>query len=296
MLGSPAVADTFEAREPEFTVRGYLGTTDRVTDQGNNPVATEILVGPVLEVDGRYEWRNAGGDQLFLEPVLTTKLFSSDRDVDELLLGLFGEYRFRASQFERTQFRLRAGIERSSSLPDERFTRYSLRGSVNVRHENRQSSTFSLRYRYRDQNEAATFDGFDQNEFLGSLRHAWSLEGGALELIAITPYFDIRDAEDRRFSYDEFGVRVQARYRLADDLTLTGRARAFVRDYKDNFSPDFDFERSDDRVSFGVELRKSFDTGGAVFGAIGWDDNRSNVSVRDFSGVTFRIGFEMVLP
>ncbi|GGX51131.1 hypothetical protein GCM10007385_19630 [Tateyamaria omphalii] len=292
----PALANTFEARPPEFTLRGYIGTTDRVTDRGNDTVATELLIGPILEINGRYEWRNDAGDRIIVTPFLTTKLFPDDSDVDELRLGVFGEYRFNSSMFERTQYRLQAGLETSNDFSNERFRRYSLRASVNIRDEQRRSSTFSLRYRYRDQNEENTFDGFDQHEYLGSLRYSWSPNIDGLELIAVTPYFDIRDADAAKFSYNEFGVRFQARYRLADDLTLTGRAKAFVRDYKDSFSNAFDFERSDDRWALEVELRKTTRNGGALFGAIGWEDNQSNVPVRDFSGVTVRVGYEITLP
>lgn len=295
-MGSSAAANSFEARPPEFTFRGYIGTTDRVTDRSNDTAATELLTGPILEIDGRYEWRNEAGHRIIVTPFLITKLFPDDSDVDELRLGVFGEYRFNSSMFERTQYRFRAGIETSNDFSVERFRRYSLRASVNIRDAQRRSSTFSLRYRYRDQNEEDTFDGFDQHEYLGSLRYAWSPGIDGFELMAITPYFDIRDADATKFSYNEFGVQLQARYRLADDLTVTGRARAFVRDYKDNFSNAFDFERSDDRWALEVELRKTIKEGGAFFGAIGWEDNQSNVPVRDFSGVTVRVGFEITLP
>ncbi|MBY5933247.1 DUF560 domain-containing protein [Tateyamaria omphalii] len=295
MIGQFAEADPFEARDPSWVARGYIDTTDRIVDQGNSSVASELLYGPILELNGRYEWRNDRGGRIFVDPLAVTRLFPDDSDVNDLRVGLFGEYRFRPDQSENTEFRLRTGVERTTSFPDERFRRYTLQGAVNVRHDRRQTSTFTLRYRYRDQNEEATFDGFDQDEYLGSWRRTWQPEGSAIELIALTPYFDIRDADARKFSYDEVGIRLQARYRVSEDVTLTGRARMFKRDYKDSFSNAFDFERSDDRFGVELEWRKTYPAGRALFGAIGWEENRSNVPVRAFSGVTVRFGFEITL-
>jgi len=127
-------------------------------------------------------------------------------------------------------------------------------------------------------------------------RYAWSFRDQPLSQIAFTPFIDVRDADANNFDYTEVGARLQARYKLGDDFNLIGRARLYARNYEDDFSDVFPEPREDRRVTVEAELRKGFGEGRVVFGAIGWDDNRSNIAVRDFDGVTFRAGFEFTLP
>ncbi len=291
--GACAAAETFGPPKSSLRLVGQLGTAARVVDQSSDVAATELRFSPSLLAQGRIEWKNAAGDQIFLDPGITVNLFPSETDLDEARLSLFGEYRFNLASDQTKQLRFRTGIERLSRFPEERFLRYSAQAALRVTHAQGRSSIYTLRYRYRDQNEENSFEGFDQNELFGSLRYAWTPSKGQVEQIAVTPYFDLRDAEGQNFSYEEFGLRVQARYRLRSDLTLRASARAFVRDYKDVFSSAFPVEREDTRTAFEVELRKAYDPNTTLFAAVGWEANQSNVSVRDYQGVTLRLGVEV---
>lgn len=285
-------AYAFELQDTRFGLSGSYGTTPRVSDQSDDGAQTDILDGPTLSFRGRYEWRNDAGDQIFLDPALTARSVPGDGELDDYTLSVFGEYRRNLPQLDRTQFRLRVGVEHNNRFSEARFNRFTAQAAFNVRHENRRTTTYTLRYRYRNQNEGNSFDGFDQNEYFAGIRHAWSFRGRALEQVAVTPYFDIRDADGENFSYTELGLRLQARYRLADDLTLTARARGYIRENDDIFSASFPVERSDRRTAVDLELRKTLRNDAEIFGSIGWDNNNSNIPVRDFSGLTYSIGFE----
>ena len=290
------MAQGFDLDDANVRLRGAIGTTARVADQSSDVAQTELLTGPTLSAVGRLRWRNDARDELSVEAGLRTQAFPTNPEIDDLNLSLFGEYRTNLESFENAQLRLRFGIDRNSRFPDERFVRYSAQAALNLRSTSGPSSIYTLRYRYRDQNEDNSFDGFDQNEFFGSARYAWSFRDQALNQIAVTPFFDIRDADADNFDYTEVGVRMQARYRLDDDLNLIGRARLYARNYEDDFSAAFPVRREDRRITVEAELRKAFGGNRVVFAAIGLDDNRSNIDVRDFDGVTFRAGFEFTLP
>lgn len=285
-------AQGFEFQDSRLIARGVIETSPQITDQSSDDARLDLLVGQSLEVQGRFRWRNSNGDQLIFEPGIRTEFFPAKSELDDLDLSLFGEYRTNLEQFDRTQLRLRFGIDNNIRFPDQRFLRYTAQAAVNVRRDNGRSVTYRLRYRYRNQNEGNSFDGFDQNELLGSVRFAWSFKDQSLEQISLTPFFDLRDADADNFDSTQIGVRAQVRYNLGNGLTLTGRASAFVRNLGGDFSTTFPEERRDERASVQVELRKDLGDRHSVFGAIGYEDNNSNIPVRDYSGGTLRLGFE----
>lgn len=292
----PVAAQGFTLDEANVRVGGSVGTSAQVSDQSSDVASTDLLVGPTVEALGRLQWRNADRDQLSLEAGLTTQAFPSSPDIDDLTASVFGEYRTNLERIDNAQLRLRLGVERNSRFPEERFIRYTAQTALNLRASGGPSATYILRYRYRDQNEGNSFDGFDQNEIFGSARYAWSFRNRALNQIAFTPFFDIRDAEADNFDYTEVGARLQARYEVNDDLNLIGRARYYTRNYEDIFSTAFPLEREDQRFTIEAELRKDVSESGSLFAAVGWDNNTSNIAVRDFDGTTFRVGFEFTLP
>lgn len=296
ILCAASGASAFEFQDARYGVEGSYGTTPRVSDQSSDVAQTELVDGPTVTVNARYTWRNEAGDRIFVDPSLTLRSVPGNGELDDYTAALFGEYRRDLPQFERTQLRLRFGVEHNNRFAEARFNRFTAQAAVNVRHENRRTTTYTLRYRYRNQNEGNSFAGFDQNEYAGNIRYAWSFRDRALEQLAVTPFFDIRDADADNFSSTQVGIRLQGRVRLADDLTVTGRANAFIRNFDDVFSPVFPLERRDRRMSVESEFRKTLENDTVIFAAVGFDKNNSNIPTRDFSGVTYRVGFELALP
>jgi len=183
---APVAAQGFALEEANVRVRGAIGTTARVADQSSDIAQTELLTGPTLSALGRLRWRNDDGDELSLEAGLRTQAFPNNPEIDDLTASLFGEYRTDLESFENAQLRLRFGADRNSRFPEERFVRYTAQAALNLRSTGSPSSIYTLRYRYRDQNEDNSFDGFDQNEFFASARYAWSFRDQPLNQIAFT--------------------------------------------------------------------------------------------------------------
>ena len=292
----PVIAQGFERQSPELRFGAEIDTVAQVSDQSSDIAQLELFSTPTLSLSARFRWRNERGDQILLEPGVTVRSFAGGSELDDNNIFLFGNYTYNLPSIDRAQLRFRAGIERNARFPEERFLRYTAQAALNLRQDGGRSATYTLRYRYRDQNEGNSFDGFDQSQYLASARYSWFSRERPLELFAVTPFLDIRDADADNFASDALGVRVQARYRVEDDLTVTFRANALMRDFDDIFSAAFPVAREDRRISVESEIRKEVGENGSLFGAIGYESNNSNIAVRDYSGATFRIGYELSLP
>lgn len=291
-LHQGASAQTYSYLNGSYVLRGEVGSEPEVFDDGVNGQRSAVIDGATLSLDGRFLWQDGGGRQISVSPFLGLEGFPDNSDNNRLRLGLFGEFRTPAPKAGERQFRLRLGYEHASDFSDAQFDRFTLQGTGVFRHGQSRRTVLVLRYRYRDQNEAATFDGFDQNEYLASVTLAWQ-PAGVFDRVSLTPYLDFRRAEQSRFSYNEYGLRLQGRVKLSDRLTAIGRLRAFQREYRGPFSGALPIEREDTRFAAEVELRRAFGQGRFIFAALGWERNRSNIAARDFSDPTFGLGFQV---
>ena len=289
-------AQGFERQSPELRFGAEVDTVAQVSDESSDVAQLEQFATPTLSLSARFRWRNERGDQIVLEPGVTARSFAGGSELDDNTVFLFGNYTYNLPNIDRAQLRFRAGIERNARFPEERFLRYTAQAALNLRQDGGRSATYTLRYRFRDQNEDNSFDGFDQSQYLLSARYSWFSRERPFELVAVTPFLEVRDADADNFDSDAFGVRAQARYRVEDDLTVTFRANALVRDFDGVFSAAYPIAREDRRVSVETEIRKDVGASGALFGAIGYESNNSNIVVRDYSGATFRLGYELALP
>jgi len=291
LFSHQAYALELQKKKPLLSFSSYIGNSDEVTSRSDRSFATELLTGLHTKASARFEWRGNDGDRFYLIPTLGTSLYSSNKNLDEATFGVFGEYRHNLKTNKAIQLRFRGGLEHSNNLFESKFNRLTLQSTTSVKYNKRQSTQFTLRYRYRDQNDAQTFSGFDQNELMASLRHAWRPNKSKITLITTTLYGDIRRAEAERFSYNEIGARFQTRYIPRENWTITGRLKAYARDYQDTFSSTFSLDRSDRRVTAEIEAKYKLKSGHSIFGSIGWDQNNSNVRIRDFSGLLFKVGY-----
>ncbi len=139
-------------------------------------------------------------------------------------------------------------------------------------------TTLQLRVRggYREQNDADTFRGYDQSELLLDGTYNWRSEDSANHITAI-PYYERRDAEASKYSYDEFGIRFIGRHNLDEKLSLVLRANTFARDYDKGL-------REDDRLR--VTLGSDWDVReNTTIGAFaGYERNWSTRADADYGG------------
>lgn len=291
-----AKAQGYQYEGSEVVIGTEIDTVAQVTDQSSDVAQLQQFTVPTFSVSGNFRWRNERGDVISIEPGYSARTFSGETTLDDNTVSLFGNGTYNLPNSDRAQLRFRAGIERNARFPDERFVRYTAQAALNMRQDGGRSTTYTLRYRYRDQNEGNSFEGFDQSQYLASVRYSWFSRERPIELFAVTPFIDVRDADADNFDSTAIGVRTQARYRVEDDLAVTLRANVLARDFDSDFSQAFPVAREDRRFSVEAEIRKDLSNNGSLFGAIGYETNNSNIEVRDYDGATFRLGYEITIP
>ena len=149
-----------------------------------------------------------------------------------------------------------------------------------------------VRYGYRNQTERR-FVGYDQSEWLLELRHAWRPGNGATYL-SISALGDFHDADDDRFSYDGYGVRLIGRTPLGERSIGRGTFALIQRDYENPFSGLYPFAREDTDVQATLGVEYLLDSGIALFAEGGYRDNASNIPTRDYSGFIGQLGVRYV--
>lgn len=214
--------------------------------------------------------------------------------------SLYNRYRFDAGvQHELAltadrDWRLRLGASYEYVLGDEGRIYDRPRADVQlVRRWSPTNTTIGrVRYGYRNQSEQR-FTGYDQSEWLVELRHAWRPGNGAT-YISASLLGDFHDAEDDRYSFDGFGVRLIGRTPLGDRLTGRGIFSLLRRDYEDPFSDALPLAREDTDIQATLGVEYLLDRGIALFAEGGYRDNDSNISTRDYSGFIGQLGVRYV--
>lgn len=193
----------------------------------------------------------------------------------------------------RTRLRLGAGYEYVFGDDGRVFDRVRADVQLIHRHSRKHATTGRVRYGFRNQSEER-FTGFDQSEWLVELRHNWRPDGGQTA-INISLLGLRHKADDDRFSYDGYGLRLTGRTPMGERMTGFGQFSIVQRDYDDSFSNEFPRKRSDTstRVRAGLEYQASQRI--LLFAEGGYANTNSNIPVRDYDGFIGRIGARIPL-
>jgi hypothetical protein len=278
-------------RDPVFKFSSSIGTDDELVVGSTGNLTTEMVTNVITETKARFAWRNDTGNQLFLDPFIRTITYPFETNDDEIILGVFGEYRHNLQHKDKLQLRLRGGLERSQDV----FNRFTGQITLNKRSTPARANQISLRYRFRDQNDAKTFVGYDQHELRVSYQNIWTPRDSQIKRVSTTIYGDFRKADASRFDYTEVGARLQVQLKPTNRWAITGRAKGFVREYGQDTSNGAKFSRSDQQFSVELNARRNIRKDAYVDGTIGWKINKSNLASRDVSGIVARLGYSMVL-
>lgn len=280
-------AQEFSQRKPVYTFRAMIDQDDELIEGPTGALVAKLVTRMTAEAKARFEWRDGTGKQLFVEPFIRIRHYP--RAEDEQNLGIFGEFRYPMAHNDKMQLRWRGGIEQKQDI----YERVTLQVALNTRHSKSHTSRANLRYRYRDQDEAKTFDGYDQHEMFVSFQQAWMPAKGGINRISGMVYADVRHADAEQYDYTEIGARLKVRFYSHKDWAWTAFAKGFVREYVGNFSTDYDFARRDKRLTVDLEARYDLGQLRSLVGAVGWEENRSNVETRSFSGAVLRLEYTM---
>ena len=144
------------------------------------------------------------------------------------------------------------------------------------------TSLVRLRYGFRNQSEDR-FVGFDQNEILLEARHVWRPNGGPAS-VSVALLASDHDADDDRYSYRGYGVRVIGRAPIDPATEISGRVAYEDRDYEAPFSLAFPVVRADERFQISVGIARRIASNLELFGDLGYVDNASLIPIRSYSG------------
>ena len=167
------------------------------------------------------------------------------------------------------------------------FQRQSVRAKFNLRHGARQASAVQIEAVNLDYNDAR-LEGFDQRRQRVDVSHYWTSKDKRLRLSGLV-YLERADADAARFDYRAVGAQARARFKAGHKTTLHAAWNWRERRYQDVFSKPFPVIRNDVRrlATLGASRRLSENL--SVNGEVGWDRNRSNIEIRDYEGLAFRL-------
>lgn len=179
------------------------------------------------------------------------------------------------------QLRFSAEATHARDDHDWVFNRARVAAAIRLQPAKRQTIQLRTRLGYRDQNDAHTFAGYDQSEFLLDAMHLWRSENGNWRTNT-TLYYERRDAERTIYSYDEVGVRLAIQRSLTEQATAFVRLNAFRRDYDAG-------GRRDRRFRGTAGIQWDFGQGLSAETYAGYQDNSSTIALKDYRGGVFGI-------
>lgn len=284
LIAPSALAQEFTQRDPVFTFSTGIETTPKLVDSPDDGLIMQHVHRLTTEAEAHFEWRDDAGRKLIVRPFLQKNHYAAVED--ELQFGLFAEFRHPVFQDQKSELRWRGGAEHSHDV----FTRTTLQATLNTRHDTVHSSQATLRYRYRNQDDARTFSGFDQHEIYASFQQTYFPELADVKRISGTFYGDLRQAAEAQFDYTEFGARMTIRFAASEEWDVTAKARGFIRDYRSK-SSGTGVARRDERIALAIEAKYDLGDMQNLLGGIGWEANQSSLSTRTFSGPVVRIEY-----
>tara|TARA_A100001391_G_scaffold108388_1_gene72795 strand:- start:13950 stop:14810 length:861 start_codon:yes stop_codon:yes gene_type:complete len=174
------------------------------------------------------------------------------------------------------QFRFQAEARHARDPGQEVFSRLRLAPALRMKPAARQILQLRARFGYREQNDANTFSGYDQSEYLLDAMHLWWAPDRAWRTAGFL-YLERRSADAERFSYEEVGARLAVRRRLDERAELVARTGVFTRHYDDD-------DRRDRRFRGTLGLEKALGERLTVNAYLGYQINLSTVSIKDYRG------------
>ena len=173
------------------------------------------------------------------------------------------------------------------------FRQHSVRATLQLRHGAGRISAVRIGAVNLDYNDAR-LAGFDQRRQRIDVTHQWTSGDKTLRFSGRI-YLERADADAARFGYRAAGAQATARVKPGEKTTLHAVWRWRERRYQGVFSNRFPVFRNDARhvATFGASRRVSENL--SVNGQLGWDRNRSNVDIRDYEGLTFRLSINAEL-
>ena len=142
--------------------------------------------------------------------------------------------------------------------------------------------------------DRAGLDGLDSDRVRVGLEQFFRFEGERAEL-RLSAFHESADAKDGAFSFDEVRASAELTFRPDEKTALSLLADYRDRDYDADFSAAFPEPRADQRFIAEARVERQMSTRLTAFVSSGYLENASNISIRDYDGATFQLGFRLTL-
>lgn len=218
-----------------------------------------------------------------------------DRDeLNSLLLTPRVQY-WDTTADNRFQFRIYAAYSHLNRDGDTQWTRPESEIQVRWRAggERRAETVARLRVNAYDFEDAA-LQGLDSTRVRFGLEQFFRNDSRSLQL-RLSAFHETADADQDRFSFDEVRTRAEVTWRPDDQTAVIAGLDYRDRDYEAAFGGAFPEARADQRFTGDLRVEREISKRLTAFAAAGYLDNESNISLRDYGGETFKVGFRLQL-
>ena len=175
---------------------------------------------------------------------------------------------------------------------DRHYTRAQAEAQLRSRSEDGSELVFRGRFGHYDFGKQVVA-GLDQDQWRFGIQR--NSNNAAQSGTRLSGFVITSDALLDKFSFDEWRAEAVFWTRTSERTEVSLRLLATQRDYDGNFSAIQPFARSDTRWAASARAEYHVSDRRRLFAELGYLDNDSNISQREFSGVTFRLGVRIDL-
>jgi hypothetical protein len=195
----------------------------------------------------------------------------------------------------RVQIRLLGQVSVLNRDGSQQWTRPEAEAQLRYRPNADRSMETVARVRFTQYDfDRAGLDGLDSDRVRVGLEQFFRFEGERAEL-RLSAFHETADAKSDSFSFDEVRVATELTFRPDAKTSLSLLADYRDRDYDADFSAVFPEPRADQRFIAEARVERQVSQRVTAFVSGGYLDNASNISIRDYEGATFQLGFRLTL-
>ena len=260
--------------------RGLIVEDDEIMVSG---LATSLVTEGLLVSKRKLRQR----DILTLKANILNDVFPADSNLNALRVR--GEVQYRHALCKKNRCWLQAKVRYDRKRRD-RVALFN-RQSGQIRFWRRQSKNIDgyVNFAFTNLNyNDLRLVGFDQRTYRIELGQQWRpIERNARISVALIA--DKSDADDTRFDFKSIGARLLLEKKVAASSKIQLRYHWRMRDYDGSFGKEYLFARRDRKHQASIGYNRDLNSSLQIKSSLGWEGNQSNIRIRDYQGVAFRI-------
>ena len=191
------------------------------------------------------------------------------------------------------QFRIYGAYSHLTRDGDTQWTRPETEAQVRWRPggDTARETVARVRLNAYDFDDAA-LNGLDSTRVRYGLEQFFRNEDRSLEL-RLSAFLETADADLAAFSFEETRLGAEVAWQPNDKTLVIAGLDIRDRDYDAPLGGAFPDRRADERFTVNLRVEREVAARITAFAAAGYLDNASNISLRDYGGETFQVGFRI---